>query len=298
LNYSFNVKKLLLIVAALALVAAPLYLLKHERRNPAPEPVQILSRYLKASYARDLKQAYRFISSKDKQLKPEKVYLREQGAFRGFALEAARKVAEYMTVSPLQLQPEGERVRVKVRLKLPDANSLAQLLMDWDEDRLNALSFQKRQKLLAEIDKLHRNGKIKMMQGEEEFLLVEEGETWKVFLDWGEGLRVKFDSIVPTSGLLEAQPIDSETIVRSSEPFTITYRIRNRSEKVLSMRVVHKIEPEELRQYLDIIDCALILPVTLLPGKQTEYSSTYLLRPDLPAGVRRMSITYEFKLES
>src|SRR5438105_7800076 len=266
LKYIPGVKKVLLIVAALLLVGAPFYFLKHERRSPAPEPVQILFRYLKASYARDFKQAYRFISSKDRQLKPEKVYLREQGAFHGFALEAARKLAELITVSPLQLQPEGDHVRVKVMLRLPDASKVAPLLMDWDEDRLNQLSGKERQKILAAIDKLYRNGTMKMIQGEEEFVLVQEGETWKLFLAWGEGLRVHLAAIVPANGLLEATPTNPETVVRSREPFTITYRITNRSKKVLSTRVVHRIEPEALRQYLDIVDCALILPVTLSPG--------------------------------
>ena len=72
-------------VVVLLLIATPLYLLRHERRSAVPEPVQTLSRYLKASYARDFKQAYRFISSKDKELKPEKVYVREKGASPAFS---------------------------------------------------------------------------------------------------------------------------------------------------------------------------------------------------------------------
>ena len=123
-------KKHLLMVAALLLIATPLYLLRHERRSAVPEPVQTLSRYLKASYARDFKQAYRFISSKDKELKPEKVYVREKGAFTGFALEVGRKLSDFITVRPTRLQSETDRTRVKLALKLPDANSLAPLLLD------------------------------------------------------------------------------------------------------------------------------------------------------------------------
>jgi hypothetical protein len=39
------------------------------------------------------------------------------------------------------------------------------------------------------------------------------------------------------------------------------------------------------------------LPVKLSPGKETEYSTTYAVRPDIPVGAREMNITYEFKLE-
>jgi len=283
--------------AGLALVAAPLYLLNLERRSPAAEPVQTLARYLRALYARDFKQAYRFISAKDKQLKAEKVYLREQGSFRGFALEVARKLAQDITIRPAGFSSESDRTRVKVMFKLPDANSLAPLLMDWDEDRLNALSSVEKQKLRATIAKLQHSGKIKMIEGEEEFVLVKEGNEWKLFLDWSKGLRVTFGASVPADGSIEAQPLTPETIVRTSEPFSITYRVKNRSQKMLSTRIIHKIEPEELKPYLDIVQCALLIPVKLLPGRESEYSTTYLIRPDLPSGSREINITYEFKVE-
>ena len=284
-------------VAGLALIAAPLYWLQREPRKPTAEPVPTLSRYLKAAYARDFKQAYRFISSKDKKLKPEKIYSSEQGAFTGFALEVARKLADFITVRPTQLQLEGDRAQVKVALKLPDANSLGPLLMEWDEDRLNALSFTERQKLLDAIDKLHRSGKMKMIEGKEEFVMVKEGQTWKLVLDWGEGLHVTFGSTVPIAGQIEAAPTIPGTFVRPGEQFTVAYRVNNRSQKILSARIIHKVEPHELRQYLDIIECALLVPVKLLPGKEVEYSTTYAVRPDLPANAQEMNITYEFKVE-
>jgi hypothetical protein len=291
------VKKLLLMVAGLVLIAAPLYWLQREPRKPTAEPVPTLSRYLKAAYARDFKRAYRFISSKDKKLKPEKIYSSEQGAFTGFALEVARKLADFITVRPTQLQLEGDRAQVKVALKLPDASSLSPLLLEWDEDRLNALSPAERQKLRASIDKLQRGGKMKMIEGEEEFVLVKEGDAWKLFLDWGKGLRVTFGATVPVTGQLEATPATPETVVRAGELFNVTYRVKNRSPKIISTRISHKVEPHELQSYLDIVQCALLLPVKLLPGKETEYSTTYAVRPDIPANAREINITYEFKLQ-
>jgi len=284
-------------VAALLLIATPFYLLRHERRSAVPEPVQTLSHYLKASYARDFKQAYRFISSKDKALKPEKVYVREKGAFTGFTLEVGRKLSDFITVRPIRLQSETDRTQVKLALKLPDANSLAPLLLEWDEDRLNALPLAERQKLLATLDRLHRNGTIKMVEGEEEFILVKEGQAWKLFLDWAQGLHVTFGSIVPSGGQLEAAPTTAGTAVRAGEPFSVTYRVKNSSQKILSTRIIHKVAPQQLKQYLDIVQCALLLPVKLLPGQESEYSTTYLVGPDIPDGTREMNITYEFKLE-
>ena len=290
-------KKFFLIIAGVALLAAPLYWLQHAPHRPASEPARTLSRYLKAAYARDYKLAYRYISAKDQQLKSETAYSREQGAFKGFTLEVARKLAEFVTVGSTELRPEGDRTRVQVALKLPDANSLASLLMDWDEDRLNALSLPERQKLLAAIDKLYRSGKMKMIEGNDEFVMTQEGPAWKIVMDWSKGVHVTFGSTVPAGGPIEAAPTTPGTLVRPGQLFNVTYRVKNLSQKIVSTRIAHKVEPHELQPYLDIVQCALLLPVKLSPGKESEYATTYAVRPDLPANAHEINITYEFKLE-
>ena len=290
-------KKALLIAGALALLATPLYLLKGAARAPASDPIMVLSRYLKAGYARDYKQAYRFISAKDRQLKPEKVYVRERGAFSGFTLIAARKLADSIAVEAGKIIPEGNRARIRAALKLPDANSLSSLLLDWDEDKLNALPVADQRKILAALDRLSLSGTMKMIEGEEEFALVKEDEAWRMALDWDAALRVTFASIVPANGLIEAEPVPRETVVKSSEPFRISYRVRNRSDKALRARIIHKIEPLELRQYLDIVECALLLPTDVAAGHEAEYWTTYLVRGDLPESAREIRIIYEFKID-
>ena len=290
-------KKLLLIASSLLVILTPLFLLKHGPRAALPEPVLVLSRYLKASYARDYKQAYRFISAKDRQLKPEKVYVRERGTFSGFTLAAARKLAESIAVEPVKITADGDRTRIRAALKLPDADSLAPLLMDWNEEKLNALAPADQRKILAAIDRLIRSGTIKTIQGEEEFALVKEDKAWRLALDWDAALRVSFASVVPADGALEAEPIPRETVVKSSEPFRISYRVSNRSGKALRTRIIHKVEPQELREYLDIIECALLLPTSVPAGQQAEYSTTYLVRGDLPESARKFNITYEFKID-
>ena len=237
------------------------------------------------------------LSAKDRQLKPEKVYVRERGTFSGFTLAAARKLAESIAVEPVKITADGDRTRIRAALKLPDADSLAPLLMDWNEEKLNALPSADQRKILAAIDRLSRSGTIKTIQGEEEFALVKEDKAWRLALDWDAALRVSFASVVPADGALEAEPIPRETVVKSSEPFRISYRVSNRSGKALRTRIIHKVEPPELREYLDIIECALLLPTSVPAGQQAEYSTTYLVRGDLPESARKFNITYEFKID-
>jgi hypothetical protein len=261
------------------------------------DPVPVLSKYLRFLYARDLGQAYRFISTVDQRIKKRDDYMRERGAFTGFALDAARKLAELIEIRAVSQQVDGSRSRLKVALKLPDASSVAPLLLDWDEQRLNALPAPEQKKIISNIDRLAHDKKLPMIEGEEEYILVKENSQWKVFLNWAAGVKVKFATIVPSDGTIVAEPITRETIVHSGEPFTIGFKVKNHTSNEVRTRIIHQVEPTKLKQYLDLVECALLLPVRLRPGEEQVYNSTYLVRGDLPDGTKALDVTYEFKVE-
>lgn len=286
----------LAVVAILVLSVPSVFLLKVERRAPANEQ-QILLNYLKALYARNFKQAYRLISSQDRALKTEKVYIKEQGAFTGFTAEVAQKLSNWIEALPVERQTEGDRMHIMLNLTLPDANAVAPLVLDWDEEQLNKLPRNEQKKLLAALEKLKRDGRLKMIEGNEDFVLVKEGTGWKVFLDWAAGVRVTFDALVPQGNGVDAQPAIRETIVHPGDLFTVDFHVKNRTAKDLFARIAHHVEPESLADHLDLVECALLFPVRLPPHQEQSYTSRYLLRGDLPEGVKELKVTYEFKLE-
>jgi Cytochrome c oxidase assembly protein CtaG/Cox11 len=293
-----NVKNsLLLVVGALLLFSVPAYLFVAERPEPEAEPVRVLITYLKATYARDYRQAYSLISAQDRRFKKEDVYIREHGAFAGFTLEAARKLSAFIEARPVRTYTQDGRAHITLALKLPDAGSLSELLLNWDEERLNALSRAEQKRILASLDRLKTNSRLTMIQGEEDFTLAKEKRGWRVYLDWAAGVRVNFAATVPPGVGLEARPTIQETVSRSGELFNISYRVKNRTAKDLYARIVHHIEPKSLAEHLDLVECALLLPVRLLPGEEKEYTSTYLLQGDLPEDIKELNVTYEFKLE-
>jgi hypothetical protein len=261
------------------------------------EPFNTVEAYLKNSYARDFKKAYRYISLGDRQLKAERVYVREKGSFNGFPLAVTRKLSEFIELRPLEASREQDgQMRVKVEAKYPDANSLSAILLDWDEERLNALPASMQRDILSTLDQMNRAGEIKTIEGEEEFTLVKEGTSWRVYLDWAAGIRVSYDAVVPPTESIEAVPVNRSTTIRPSELFTIAYRVKNRTAQTISTRITHRIEPDELSEHLDIIDCALLLPVELRPGEESEFSTTYMVRGDLPEGTKGFSVTYDFQV--
>jgi hypothetical protein len=284
-------------VAAICFLLLPgVYLLKAERRAADAEPLRTLTAYLKAAYAHDLSKAYRYIASQDRRVKSESAYVNEKGPFRGFTLDVARKLAGRIETRLLESVNEQARTRVKLGVRLPDANSLSTLLLDWEEERLNALPPSAQHQILAAIDQLGRAGKLEIIEGEEEFVLVKEGGAWRVLFDWAAGLRIAFGATVPSTASLEARPLPRETNVKPNELFTVAYRVKNRTGHAITTRIIHRVEPEDLKEHLDIVQCGLLLPVKLPPGKDTEFTSTYMVRGDLPEGAKNLNITYEFQV--
>lgn len=288
-----------LFIAAMAtlLVLPATYLFLRPPSASEQDPIRILNQYLKAAYARDFRRAYRFISSEDQRLKNEKTYIRERGAFNGFTLQVARRLADFIEATPIEKKITGSQAHIKLKLKLPDANKLSPLLLQWDEDRLNALPVAGRKALIEMLDKRRNEGKLDTIQGEETFELVKEKGGWRLFLHWAAGVRISFAASVPPSNSFAAEPVQKEVLIQPGELFTIAYRVKNLSGREVSTRIAHRILPKEMAEYLDIVECGLLFPVRLSPGEKEEYSTTYQIRGDLPEGVRRLAVTYEFMMD-
>ena len=293
------IKKLLLpLCAGLLLALPPFAWLSTSGSSSQQEPVQALSQYLKLIYARDYRQAYRFIATEDQGLKNLNDYVRERGSFSGFTLAVAARLAGLIEIRQLTSAADGPRQRVTVAMKLPDANSIAPMLLDWDDKKLNALSAAERRNLLSAIDGLIGAGKLPMIEGEEKFVLIKDGSKWKVFLDWAAGVQVQFTATVPPDGEVAATPLSKATVARAGDLFTVGFKVANRTTKEIVTRIAHWVEPQELAQYLDLVECALLLPVRIQPGEEQVYNSTYMVRGDLPDGTKTLNVTYEFKIEN
>lgn len=290
-------KSLLFCLSVVLLALPPLIGWEMAGQNRNETPVQVLTTYLKFLYARDFRRAYPFISAEDRRLKAQNDYVRERGPFTGFALEAARKLSGLIEAHLVSQQPEGSRSRIRLALKLPDANAVSGLLLDWDEKRLNQLSAIEQRKILSAIDALSRQDKLPMIEGEEEFVLLRENSRWKLYLNWAAGVRVNFTTRLPPTAGLAAEPTIKETVARSGDLFNVGFKVKNRSTDEIVTRIVHHVEPKETAQYLDLVECALLLPVRLRAGEEQVFNSTYVVRGDLPDGIKAFNVTYEFQIE-
>ena len=292
-------RKLALLCAAVTvlLIIPAAYLQTAERAASPREPLTVLERYLRASYARDYIAAYRDIAAADQRVKDLDHFARERGALNGFALEAAKKLAEFIEITATKTNLAPDRAEVALKFKVPDASRVAPLLLSWDSYQLNALPAARQKQILDALDKLKRDGGLSMIEGEETFALVREKDNWKVFLNWAAGVKIIFQTSVPPSAQIEAFLPQNEVVTQTGQLFNLSLKIKNRGTQEVFARIGHLIEPKEVADYLDLVECGFLLPIRLPPGTEEEYSSTYLLRGSIPDAVRQLKVIYDVKVE-
>lgn len=263
-----------------------------ESNSDSQEIVTVLQRYIRANYARDYTLAYSYISAQDRRLKDERTYARERGAFEGFTLEAARRLAGYIEMTLLERRIDGDRAYIKVDLKAPDPEKIAPRVHGWDSERLERLSAAERKALLDTLEALHMARKLELHSGAETFELVKDKGQWKVFLNWAAGKQVTFQITLPPSLPVEARVQQHTVATRTGENFTISLQLKNNGRQEISTRIGHLVDPFEFRDYLDLIECGFLYPVKLPPGKEAEFTATYRIRETLPDSVRQLNVTY------
>ena len=289
-------KLLSAIVTAILLLATGL---PSEGAEPSPnlrDPTRVIEGYVRAIYARDYIDAYRYISSADQRVRDANRYAQQRGAFMGSALEITRKLAGFIEIKPTQKPVAPNRIQAVTKLGIPEPSKLSPLLLNLDLRRLNALEMRELSQIIESLDKKKRDGSFEMIEVEEKFELVKEGDEWRIFLNWAAGVKIPFRLALANAADLDVALSKSEVVVQPGELFEIDLKIKNRSAQQVVARIGHLIEPRDVTNFLDFVECGFLLPVTLQPGKEHEYSARYLLRDNIPEGVRQLSLTYDFRL--
>ncbi len=260
------------------------------------KPEEVALEYGRALYASDLERAYRLISADDQRVKDEATFRGEREPATGFALEVARQLASFIEATVADTKIGDERASVKMKVKLPDANApeISALVANWDERNLNTLPQTERERITRRLDQLHGSQQIPMLEGEETFDLVRERAGWRVFLNWAGGVRLRFRTVLQEKSLLEVRVSPEEALVTPGDRVHVTLHATNRSAQNVIARVTHRIDPKAQADSLALLECPLLIPVTLKPGQVEEFRSEYLLLKDIPADTKEFQVTYEF----
>ena len=258
------------------------------------DSMAVIRNYVRATYARDFVAAYRFISAEDRNVRDVNRYVQQRGPYSGFILDAARKLSEFIEVGTLNAQESPRGVRMAIRYRVPDPQKIAPLLLNWDPRRLNSLPAAERKQIIDALDKRKQEGSLEMNEGQEIFELIREANEWRVFLNWQAGVKIPLKLDLSKSPDLDVVLSKNEFVLQPGDLFEIVLRIKNRAQQPVTVRIGHLVEPSSIADYLDFVQCGFLLPVTVQPDKEQEFSGTYMLRGSLPEGVRGLNLTYDF----
>ena len=274
------------------------YLLIPPRSTESNRPLATVDGYLRATYARDFSHAYDHLSSADQRERTRQNFVNSQGAYSGFTLQVARQLASYMQLWLIDRQESGGRFVMKVGYRVPAPAELNDLLLNWDQDRLNALSAEKQKEVVAELDRRNKSGKLLNIEGQETIELMEEPEGWKIFLDWAAGTRVLLQSKLSGGGkLLEVRFAAAEVMAKNDELFLVNLKIRNPGAHTVTFTVGHLLEPPAAADDLQLVECGLLTPTTLDARQEKEFAMAYQLNTTAGQSRREIKLIYEFTVK-
>src|SRR5215470_15696284 len=257
-----------IVTASLVLLAPEL---KLEAAEPSPnlrDPAVIIQGYVRAIYARGFVDAYRYISTADQKFRDVNRYAQQRGAFMGSALEIMRKLASFIEVKLIQKQIAPDRILAVTKLGIPAPNKLSPLLLNLDLRRLNSLQSRDVSQMIETLDKKKRDGSFEMIEIEEKHELVKEGDEWRIFLNWAVGVKIPFRLALADVADLDVALSKSEVVVYPGDLFEIELKIRNRSKQPVVARIGHLIEPRDVTNFIDFVECGFLLPVRLPPENE------------------------------
>jgi hypothetical protein len=263
-------------------------------RTPSPDDVALS--YSRALYANDGDAIWSLVSSADRRAKDGATFRRQRQLVEGFAWELLAQLGGYVSATPVTTSIRGDRARVTLRLRLPDANAAAisALAHGWDEKTLNELPAAARARIRTGLERLHTTGSMPIVEGEESFDLIREHSGWRMYLDWARGVRIELTAVHDPALPLRVAVAPASPTVARGERLRVTLSVTNLGEREIETRVSHRIEPDSDSGHLALLQCPLLLPVRLRPGDTREFVSEYLLLADAPEALETLRVTYRF----
>jgi hypothetical protein len=291
-------KTLLLLILFAPMSSITIHLQNRAReQTEANAPLAVIRSYLKATYARDYRVAYGYISAADQSVRDEDSYVQSQGEFTGFTALLAGTLADLMDLKLTEESSYGARKKIKVEYSVPASEDVSSLVWGWNAEKLNSISTAEQTLLLDVLAARERTGNLTRIEGHETFELIREGDAWKIFQDWAGGTKVKVHTHWGGRSDVEIKSLQHEIITRGEEPFQVNLKIDNRGRQRVVLAMRHLIEPPEAAEYLEMIDCGLGRAVVLDPGTQQEFSMAYLLEPSVRKNFRHLALTYAFEVK-
>ena len=105
-------------------------------------------------------------------------------------------------------------------------------------------------------------------------------------------VALEFVSIVAPGGEWELTPATREIVVQPGRLHEAKFRIRSRASVPVSGQAVPSVAPAYTAKYLQKTECFCFTPQDFGPAQEREFTVRFIVDPDLPPQVDRMTLAY------
>ena len=110
----------------------------------------------------------------------------------------------------------------------------------------------------------------------------------------GAGRRVtlEFMSALAPGSDFELVPEANELVLQPGRLYEAKFRIRNNASRPVVAQAVPSVAPSTTAQYLQKTECFCFTPQSFGASEEREFTVRFIVSPELPAGVDRMTLAY------
>jgi cytochrome c oxidase assembly protein subunit 11 len=105
-------------------------------------------------------------------------------------------------------------------------------------------------------------------------------------------VALEFVSIVAPGGEWELIPETRETVVQPGRLHEAKFVIRSRAAVPVTGQAVPSVAPSYTAKYLQKTECFCFTPQDFAPAEEREFTVRFIVDPDLPPQVDRMTLAY------
>ncbi len=108
----------------------------------------------------------------------------------------------------------------------------------------------------------------------------------------GRKVTLEFMSNLPEGSDFELVPETKELVLQPGHLYEAKFRIRNNATRAVVAQAVPSVAPITTAKYLQKTECFCFSPQSFRASEEREFVVRFIVNPDLPASVDRMTLAY------
>jgi cytochrome c oxidase assembly protein subunit 11 len=108
----------------------------------------------------------------------------------------------------------------------------------------------------------------------------------------GREITLEFMSMIPAGSAFELTPAQRQMKLQPGKLYEATFLIRSRAAVPVVAQAIPSVAPAATSKYLQKTECFCFTPQTFAASEQREFTVRFIVDPDLPQEVDRMTLAY------